>query len=308
MIRLSYPATRTAGAMALLMPLLLGSLLAQQSVPPSMDMQKNATDGLDATVAATQEYLKTGRARSVRVGEALAFPYGKSQPPLTCAPLRTCLIRLQAGEAVLGPPALGDSERWITGVMTTGPGGATPVVYVKPVACDITTNIVISTDRHLYNVALDSPPCTTKGPGNNRSDVYTWQLTFYYPDEATELWTAKSTAERSPATTPSGVLPERLNFAYKIEKDRRFPWRPSQVFDDGQHVYIKLPPEARSAAAPVLFVLNEDKGRTILNYILSHDYYVTDRVFHRAVLVVAEDGKERRLTLTNRATPSRGEQ
>lgn len=107
------------------------------------------------------------------------------------------------------------------------------------------------------------------------------------------------------AASAPGISPDRLNFAYAVDKDRRFPWSPAHVFDDGAHVYIKLPPEARNTAAPVLFVLNDDGTRAVLNYALSHDYYVTDRLFHRAVLVIAEGGQERRLTLTDTASGDR---
>src|SRR5260221_4971999 len=83
-----------------LLPLLIAvPLAAQQAAKP-----RDGTRGRDATITATQEYLKTGQARSVQMGDALAFPYGKIQPTLTCAPLRTCLIRLQTGETVLGAP------------------------------------------------------------------------------------------------------------------------------------------------------------------------------------------------------------
>jgi type IV secretion system protein VirB9 len=233
------------------------------------------------------------------MGDFLAFPYGKSQPTLTCAPLRTCLIRLQAGETVLGAPALGDSERWLVGLLTTGPNGNTPLVYVKPTDCDITTNLVISTDRHLYNVMLDSPPCP-KGSTNNITEPYTWHLTFYYPDEAAQQWAAHAAIRANeialaPATT--GMSPDQLNFAYDVKKDRKFPWKPEHVFDDGVHLYIKRPASAAQAPAPVLFGLSDDGTRVMLNYTLRHDYYITDRLVDRAVFIVVDGNTERKLTL-----------
>jgi hypothetical protein len=47
-------------------------------------------------------------------------------------------------------------------------------------------------------------------------------------------------------------------------------------------------------------VLAEDGSKTLLNYTVSGDIYVTDRVFRAAVLVVGEDGHERELRLRNR--------
>ncbi len=260
------------------------------------------THGMDATVTATREYLKTGQSRTVRSGDFLAFPYGKRQPTLSCAPLRTCLIRLQAGEQVLGSPALGDSERWLTGMMAMGPNGNTPLVYVKPIECDITTNLIIATDRHLYHVMLDAPPCAP-GPINNAKEPYTLHLMFYYPDETAQQWAAQSAARANDivfATSPPGTAPDDLHFAYDMKKDRRFPWKPKQVFDDGTHLYIKRPPKAAQAHAPVLFGVNTDGSRVLLNVTLRRDYYITDRVMDRVVLVIPDGKKEQRMTLTRR--------
>src|SRR6266487_5492881 len=57
-----------------------------------------------------------------------------------------------------------------------------------------------------------------------------------------------------------------LNFNYDVRRDKHFPWRPAQVFDDGAHVYIKLPETARHSEVPAVFIVAEDGSRTLLNY------------------------------------------
>src|SRR5690348_12744480 len=52
-----------------------------------------ATDQIDA---ATRDFKATGVARIVTEGNFITFPYGHSQPTLTCARLRACIIELQA--------------------------------------------------------------------------------------------------------------------------------------------------------------------------------------------------------------------
>lgn len=313
----THPPHAVGHALCTMMLILLAvdATSAQTPHPPSQDapssvastastVTPDATNGIDATVVATQEYLKTGHVRAVRAGDFLAVPYGRSQPTLTCAPLRTCLIRLQPEETVLGPPALGDSERWIAGLMASGPGGGTPLIYVKPTACDITTDLVIATDRHLYTVTLDAPPCRTTGT-NSPQTPYTVHLTFYYPDETAQQWAAHrqtQTASRVndvPLTTaPAGVAPDELHFAYDVHKDRHFPWAPEQVFDDGAHLYVKRPLRAANAAAPILLAVTADGQRMMLNYTLRRDFYITDRVVDQVVFVINDGSKERRLTIT----------
>ena len=245
----------------------------------------------DPITAATREYQASGVARTVVEGNVLTFPYGHSQPTLTCTVLRACVVELQPGEVVLSRIS-GDTERWEIVPAPAGADGRTTLIVVKPRDCDITTNLVLATDRRLYDLTLDSPPC--KGRSTNPQQPYARHVRFYYPDETVAQW-AKP-AERAPVRIGADVL--SLNFAYELRKDRKFPWAPAQVFDDGTRVYIKLPDEAQHAEAPVLFVLDADGSRTLVNYsVVGGDTYVTDRLFDRAVLVTGVGGKEQKVLM-----------
>ena len=89
-----------------------------------------------------------------------------------------------------------------------------------------------------------------------------------------------------------------------------FPWRPAAIADDGAHVYVSLPETARRYPSPVLYALEADGSRTIVNYVLRDTVIVTDRVFRRGVLVIPYGKREATLVFENRAwtaTPRRNE-
>lgn len=245
--------------------------------------------------AATEHYKKTGIARPVRMGDAIAHPYGKSQPTLTCAALRTCLVELQPGETIIGIPPRGDADRWRIHTSSWGPNGANPVVIVKPLDCDLTTNLIILTNRHLYDLTLDAPPC----PGPNRADTqdatYIRRLTFYYPDEELALWA--NAIPLTVTTTGEHRGWESLNYNYTWKKDKEFPWNPQVVFDDGVQLYIKIPQNAKHDVAPVLFAVDSDGETSLLNYTIRNGFYITDRVVQRAALVLGIKGKNRKVNI-----------
>ena len=255
--------------------------------------------------AATREYRERGIARAVTQGNFVAFPYGHAEPILTCTVLRACIIELEAGEAIVNEPIAGDHVRWIIAGAKSGPAASNTLVVVKPKDCDITTNLVIPTDRRIYDLTLDSPPCKARtgsvSSTTNPQQPFVRHVRFYYPDD--EAGRIMSGFASSPAKRDAvpGVVPERLNFDYRVKKDRKFPWAPAQVFDDGAHVFIKLPPSARTSVAPVLFALEDDGTRTIINYAVRDDLYVADRTFRRGVLVIGDGKKEQRVELENRA-------
>lgn len=249
----------------------------------------------DPVVAAEREYARTGVARTVEQGAFETFPYGHAQPTVTCAPLRACVIELEAGESVLSKIA-GDTQRWEIQLAVAGTNGQTPLVVVKPHDCGLTTNLVLATNAgRIYDLTLDSPPCPHSGL--NPRGIYVRHVRFYYPDALVESWTAPQTA---PTTVSPGTANiSALNFAYRIGAERHVAWVPIAVFDDGAHCYIKLPPGASHREAPALFALADDGSKILLNYNLVGDGYVTDRVFRSAVLVVGEDGHERTVRLDN---------
>jgi type IV secretion system protein VirB9 len=236
-------------------------------------------------------------ARVVNEGDFISFPFAHSQPTVTCARLRACIIELQAGEIVLSRIA-GDLERWEIAPASSGPDGRTTLVVVKPRDCDITTNLVLATDRRIYDLTLDSPPCHTSNgrDATNPQDPYSRHVRFYYPDETVAQW-SKFEATEAPRIKPDVA---QLNFEYDIKRDKQFPWQPAQVFDDGAHVYIKLPEAARHSEAPALFMVAGDGSKTLLNYSLVGDTYITDRLFDHAALVGGVDGKERKIEIARR--------
>ncbi|TGW04721.1 P-type conjugative transfer protein TrbG, partial [Mesorhizobium sp. M2D.F.Ca.ET.145.01.1.1] len=73
------------------------------------------------------------------------------------APGKIADISLEPGESLTGtgPIAAGDTARWIIGDTESGSGVTRRVhVLVKPSRPDITTNLVITTDRRSYMIEL----------------------------------------------------------------------------------------------------------------------------------------------------------
>ena len=258
-----------------------------------------------------QEYAESGRARTVRRGSYVLYPYGEVEPVLTCAPLRSCVIELEDGEEIISVIA-GDTQRWMTQITATGSGGSTPLVAVKPTSDEITTNLVISTNRRIYDITLDAPP--TEEAEQNPSAAYTARLDFYYPEayvqrqqrisqlqqrarerrarqEQARQQQRQARSRRSTPLAPGASLTD-LNFNYSWDTEKDFPWEPQEVFDDGRHTYIKLPPSAQGGPIPLLFDISRAGKYEIINYTVRNGTFVTDRIFNRAALVIGVNERD----------------
>ncbi len=260
-----------------------------------------------------REYRRTGRAGVLRQSAMWVFPFGHTQPVLACAPLRASVVELEPGETVLDVVA-GDTERFAVEQAASGPGGRTPLVVVKPLAYDVTTNLVVSTDRRVYHITLDSPPRPAeeapRGRGRNRSSEgrssrseslnpqarYARHVRFYYPDDGapgTSGTRPLSSATSSTAPTlGDGVSLDDLSFGYVWAGDRGLHAAVERVFDDGVHTYVQLSGRSQGEA-PVLFALGPDGAREVVNYAYragpsGAGTYVADRVLDRAELVLGE--------------------
>ena len=261
---------------------------------------------------------------SPSINTPATFVFGRSNPVLTCTVLRACLIELEAGEALVEEPIAGDQARWIIAHARTGQGGTSSLVIVKPKACDIATNLVLSTERRIYDLDLVSPRC--RGGDANPKQQYTRHIRFEYPPDSSRR-VERQVARRDQTTSPAfsidsirvqeAALPlnpadaVRLNRNYRVTHERRgpfglfgekavdFPWTPTAISDDGAHVYLIMPREAHRHAAPVLYALEGDASRTMMNFTMRDSVIVTDRIFRRGILVLTAGNREQSLEFEN---------
>jgi type IV secretion system protein VirB9 len=272
-----------------------------------------------------REYQSTGVARPVTLGAGVSYPFGHGTPLLMCAVLRVCLVELERGEMVVDEPLAGDQARWIIQTARAGPGGRDALVVVKPTACDLATNLVIPTDRRVYDLSLESAPCDVANP-RMRGASLTRRVSFYYPDGPTaSTWMGGLDARLLPhdqrladtGTAGSRTTGTTRNDRYRVVRARRgpfglfgrkpldFPWTPRTIVDDGERVYVVAPADARPHGAPLLYALEDDGSRTIVNVAVRGDTLISDRTFRRGVLVLAAGNREQRLTFENRAWGAR---
>jgi type IV secretion system protein VirB9 len=269
------------------------------SVPPAPATRLDVVPADDPAIqAALRKYQETGEAPVLRDREAgfVVFPFGETEPLLSCRPLRVCEIELEAGEEILDV-ALGDPTRWHAQPMESGAAESrVPHVIVKPTETGISTNLVISTTRRTYHLELLST--AEDDPGFVR------RARFYYPKDMVTRYSAArehevrardEARERVVATGP-GIQLENLFFGYELSGTRT-PWWPVQVFDDGTHVYIQMPPSMRVTEAPALFVESSEGDASLVNYRVRGSYYVVDKLFSRAALVLGVGSDAQRVTI-----------
>src|ERR1035441_9497237 len=167
------------------------------------------------------------------------YSYGAGLPTIVCAPLRVCMIELQAGERVVGEPHIGDSVRWNISPAMYGTGGQpTAVIILKPQTPGLDTNLLITTDRRAYYLRLISKP-----------DDYVARVAFAYPEDDTRKWQQQLAAQQALAkqeqhateVPPAVIAVEKVNFDYAIHGGDEHI-RPVRVFDDGAKTYIQMPP------------------------------------------------------------------
>jgi type IV secretion system protein VirB9 len=223
------------------------------------------------------------------------YSYGSGLPTVVCAPLRVCIIELQAGEKILGEPHIGDSVRWlISPAMYGSDDRATSIIILKPQTAGLDTNLLITTDRRAYYLRLISKP-----------EDYVARVAFAYAeDDSATDWQRRMAAQRAQeklqrrtADTPPGLAAaEKLNFDYRISGGND-TLRPRRVFDDGAKTYIQMPPEIRHREAPVLLVIGNDGKGEMTNYRVKEQTYIVDRLFDRANLVLGSGKKAQKVEI-----------
>jgi P-type conjugative transfer protein TrbG len=223
----------------------------------------------EANAAATREPVKAGYVNAIQV-----YPYSSGALyRLYAAINQVSDVALQPGEKLVSV-STGDTVRWIVGDTTSG-GGTTAQVHilVKPIAPDLKTNLLITSERRTYHLELESTESTSMS-----------SLSWTYPED--ELIAIK---KRNDEVSVAASLPlagvesfDQLNFRYRIVGVANFA--PARVFDDGAKVYIQFASSLPQGEAPPLFVQGSNGAPTLVNYRVKGNTYIVDRLFAVAEL------------------------
>ncbi len=205
-------------------------------------------------------------------------------------------IALEAGEQLVGdgPVAAGDTARWIIGDTQSGSGeGKREHILVKPTRADLTTNLVINTDRRTYHLELRADEKT-----------YMASVSWSYPlDQLIAVRKANAVVQAA-APLAAGIDVEALNFRYRIEGDAP-PWRPLRVFDDGRQVFIDFPTGIGQGEMPPLWVIGAEGKGELVNYRVKANHMIVDRLFAAAELKLGEKHQRTvRIVRTDARRPS----
>ncbi len=258
----------------------------EQAVPMTLPLDDTNTDPPPGTFERPQAQRTRdvsarweNRAGPVVLGEAgrVVTVFGASIPTAFCAPLVVCTIELEPGEHLTDTPSWGDTVRWQVTAKVQGDDPETMVFEIKPSDDAGMTNLVIPTDRRLYNITLVKD-----------DSVHTPILSFTYPDtvakqakqriadrkarkadEARRAAAAKAAAarkreqalERSGVETASGLKEaSKLDFGFRITGNA--PFRPVRVYSDGKQTYIDLRP-SYSGPLPALVPGRSEENKVL---------------------------------------------
>jgi type IV secretion system protein TrbG len=253
---------------------------------PAPELADPAARVSEANAAARMQPVRNGFINSMQV---YPFVDGALYQVYT-SPGQITDIGLQPGEQLVGsgPVAAGDTVRWIIGDTESGSGATKQVhILIKPTRPDLTTNLVINTDRRTYHMELRSTEKT-----------YMASVSWQYPQD--QLIALRRQNQQAEAAQPvaSGVDLARVNFRYDVTGDRA-PWRPLRAFDDGRQVFIEFPRGIGQGEMPPLFVVGpEGDTSELVNYRVRGNYMIVDRLFAAAELRFGAGKDQKRVRIS----------
>lgn len=197
-------------------------------------------------------------------------------------------VVFEAGERIthLGS---GDSDRWLFQEVKIGDGDtAEATLLIKPSVAPLVTNLVITTDRRLYQMEV----LADEKPDPDQSLVK-WRYAgaslarrgLRWEELSTRPGDTPEAAEEDLVDNSIAVDLDRLDFEYEIRvfKGKSPRWKPVSVFNDGSKTYIRFPQFFDQTEAPAVFSRTGEEDQ-LVNFRVVDGLYVIDRVLDVAVL------------------------
>ncbi|MCS4096094.1 TrbG/VirB9 family P-type conjugative transfer protein [Rhizobium sp. BK176] len=165
--------------------------------------------------------------------------------------------------------AVGDTESW--DVVPTDKGN---ILFVKPKARNVATNLNVVTTKRIYYLELND-----FAPEDKRQ---VFGIRFVYPDRDLNRSLLKEAEARASYPNISGIDKANVNINYSFSGNPGL--KPLMVFDDGKKTFFKF-----GSKVPAIFAVNDDFSETLRNMRREADYLVVDGT---AVQYTLRDGSD----------------
>ena len=169
----------------------------------------------------------------------------------------------------------GDTENWQIDEAKGGAKNAT-FVFIKPLEEDLNTNIIITTNKRLYNIKVNSTL-------NEYNSLVKWN----YPETAEMI----KFSENSIQTT--AVTADRINMDYSIS-NKTYYFAPDKIFDDGSKTYFKM--KKNMPEMPVIHMKGDDGEYSLVPFDVGNTGEI---VVHRTAKKFKFTLGKKSLTVTN---------
>ena len=181
----------------------------------------------------------------------------------------------------------GDTSRWM---IDQADLNGIHHIYLKPLADNIETNLIVNTDEHCYRFVIASD-------GENYTPIVSFK--FSEEDEAAlnNAYHQKLLQDK-PVTKEEKLyrdifftkqkniyIRKKLNHRYEVKRHGNISdeMYPTQIFDDGSHTYFQMASTNKNNL-PVLYNINDENKPVLVNYRVKGPYFITDQLFEKARL------------------------
>ena len=197
-------------------------------------------------------------------------------------------IELKKGE-VPNYIGAGDTSRWM---IDQADVNGIHHIYIKPLADDLETNLIVNTDERCYRFVIASD-----------SDNYTPIVSFKFTaeDKAAEdaaYHQRLLQAMEKPLTKDERLyrdiffekqkniyVRKKLNTRYEVVRHGKIADElyPVKIFDDGTRTYFQMS-SSNTSQMPVLYRINDEKKPVLVNYRIKGPFFIADQLFETAQL------------------------
>lgn len=210
----------------------------------------------------------------------VTFEYDQENTYLVLAkPRAHTHIMLPEGE-LLESVMAGDTASW-----EINPTKNLKHLFIKPKYEDTETTLTLVTTSKTFQLVIRST-----GEGRKWYQQVSWEVprgfAFDYTDKIPAPKDAKNAASESrkqPEQSSIAIDPTRLHYGYTITGNEKF--RPTQVFDDGKMIWLKMPMNLVELPA---FFAKDGSDLVLVNYVVKGDFVLVQQLVDTLVLKIGK--------------------